>query len=169
MTDLTPAPLPPIEPARFREGMSRVPGAVHLVATDGPAGLGGFTATAVTSVADTPPMLLVCVNGANQSCRQLVENGVFCVSALAAEDEALAGVFAGRTGVHGPGKFASGAWAPLATGAPALASALAAFDCRVVDMRPAATHLVIFGEVVGISVGPHRPALVYRERAFHRI
>src|SRR5689334_610142 len=32
----------------FREGMSRVAAAVHVVTTDGPSGRAGFTATAVT-------------------------------------------------------------------------------------------------------------------------
>ncbi|MET0746456.1 MAG: flavin reductase, partial [Microvirga sp.] len=46
---------PSPDPSRFREGMSRVAGAVHLVTTDGPAGRAGFTATAVTPVTDDPP------------------------------------------------------------------------------------------------------------------
>jgi flavin reductase (DIM6/NTAB) family NADH-FMN oxidoreductase RutF len=164
-----PAALETIAPALFRDGMSRVPGAVHLVATDGPAGRGGFTATAVASVADTPPTLLVCANGTNRSCERLVANGVLTVNALAHADEALALAFAGRTGLYGEDRFALGAWERLATGAPALASSLVSFDCRVIEARPVATHLVIFGEVVDIRLGAPGPALVYRARGFHGV
>jgi flavin reductase (DIM6/NTAB) family NADH-FMN oxidoreductase RutF len=164
-----PSFLLPIDPARFREGMSRVAGAVHLVATDGPAGRGGFTATAVASVADTPPTLLVCANGSNRSCERLIANGVFSVSTLAGSDEALAVAFSGRTGVYGEDRFGLGTWDRLATGTPALATSLAAFDCRVIEARPMATHVVIFGEVVDLRLGPAGPALVYRERGFHSV
>ena len=54
-----------------------------MIATDGPAGRTGFTATAVTSVSDAPPTLLVCLNRASTSAPRFVANGVFCVNALA--------------------------------------------------------------------------------------
>ena len=47
-----------IEPAAFREAMSRLGAAVHVVTTDGPGGKGGFTATAVCAISDAPAMLL---------------------------------------------------------------------------------------------------------------
>jgi flavin reductase (DIM6/NTAB) family NADH-FMN oxidoreductase RutF len=162
-------PLPTVDPTLFRDGMSRVPGAVHLVTTDGPEGSGGFTATAVTSVADTPPTLLVCANGANRSCGRLIANGVFCVNTLSHADEALAGAFAGRTGVYGEERFKLGSWARLATGAPFLETAVVGFDCRVIEARPVATHLVIFGEVVGVRLGPPGSALVYCQRRFQGV
>ncbi len=45
----------------FREGMSRLGAAVNIITTDGPAGRAGFTASAVCSVTDSPPTLLVCL------------------------------------------------------------------------------------------------------------
>ena len=162
-------PLPTVDPTLFRDGMSRVPGAVHLVTTDGPEGSGGFTATAVTSVADTPPTLLVCANGANRSCGRLIANGVFCVNTLSHADEALAGIFAGRTGVYGNDRFGLGSWTRIVTGAPALETAVVGFDCRVIEARPVATHLVIFGEVVGVRLGPPGSALVYCQRRFQGV
>src|SRR5690242_9975305 len=62
----------------FREGMSRVAGAVHVVTTEGPSGRAGFTATAMTPVTDSPASLLVCVNTASRSAQALLANGVFC-------------------------------------------------------------------------------------------
>ena len=74
----------------FREGMSRVAEAVHVVTTDGAAGRAGFTATAVTPVTDSPASLLVCVNTASRSAQALLANRVFCVNTLSAEDLTLA-------------------------------------------------------------------------------
>ncbi len=47
--------------ASFRDAMAHVGAAVNIITTDGPAGRAGFTASAVCSVTDTPPTLLVCL------------------------------------------------------------------------------------------------------------
>lgn len=46
----------------FRQGMSNLGAAVNVITTQGEAGQAGFTASAVCSVTDTPPTLLVCLN-----------------------------------------------------------------------------------------------------------
>jgi flavin reductase len=51
-----------VEQKVFREAMSRLGAAVHVITTDGHAGKTGFTATAVVLVSDAPPTLLVCLN-----------------------------------------------------------------------------------------------------------
>lgn len=159
----------PVEAALFRKGMSRVAGAVHVVATDGPAGRAGFTATAVTPVTDSPASLLVCINAAGRSARSLTANRVFCVNTLSAEDVAVAEAFAGRSAPRGRDRFAVGAWGTHLTGAPLLASSLVAFECRLADARLVATHHVIIGEIVAIRLGEPRSALVYQGRAYHRL
>src|SRR5215467_5185081 len=126
-----PDPIKTVDPAAFREAMSRLGAAVHVVTSDGRAGRSGFTATAVCSVSDQPPMLLVCLNRRSQGTPILRENGVFCVNTLDADAADLADVFAGRTGTAAAGRFAAGIWGTLATGAPMLARAVVAFDCRV--------------------------------------
>ncbi|MGP9818997.1 flavin reductase family protein [Salinarimonas sp. NSM] len=156
-----------LDAGTFRDAMSRVPGAVHVVTTRGPSGRAGFTATAVTAVSDHPPTLLVCANAGSESTQALVANGVFCVGTLAWDDEPLANVFAGRAELRGEARFGQGVWTTLATGAPVLESALVAFDCRLVSAEIVGTHHVVIGEVVDLRVGRHARALVYRERAFH--
>jgi flavin reductase len=153
----------------FREGMSRVVGAVHVVTTDGPSGRAGFTATAVTPVTDSPASLLVCVNTASRSAQALLANRVFCVNTLGGDSLALADVFAGRTELQGQERFTVGQWAKLATGAPALAASVVSFDCRISDARVVATHHVIIGEIVGIRLGEQKPALVYQGRLYREL
>ena len=54
--------LPGVEHDAFRNAMACLGAAVNIITTDGPAGRAGFTASAVCSVTDTPPTLLVCLN-----------------------------------------------------------------------------------------------------------
>ena len=132
----------------FREGMSRVAGAVHVVSTGGARGRAGFTATAIAPVTDSPASLLVCVNAA---------------------DTRIADVFAGRADLQGEARFSVGEWETLATGSPVLTSALVSFDCRLTDARIVATHHIIIGEIVAIRLGEARSTLVYQGRAYREL
>jgi flavin reductase len=164
-----PEPVATVEPRLFREAMSRLGAAVHVVTTAGPGGRTGFTATAVCSVSDAPPTLLVCLNRRSPGGPLLRQNGVFCVNTLGADAEAIADVFAGRTGVYMEERFRVGTWATLTTGAPTLADAVVAFDCRIIEVKAVASHNVIFGAVEAVHLGGGGPALVYHDRAYKRV
>ncbi|AWM87537.1 flavin reductase family protein [Microvirga sp. 17 mud 1-3] len=160
---------PAVDAALFREGMSRVAAAVHVVTTDGSAGRAGFTATAVTPVTDDPASLLVCVNASGRTAKALIANGVFCVNTLGIGDVPVADAFAGRANLQGQDRFALGTWGVLETGAPLLMSSLVAFDCRLDDARLVASHYVIVGRIVGVRLGEEQPALAHQGRLYHRI
>ncbi|MGV3635265.1 MAG: flavin reductase [Pseudorhodoplanes sp.] len=161
------APVAP--PEMFREAMSRLGAAVHIITTSGAAGRAGFTATAVASVSDTPPTVLVCLNRKSQITPIMRENKVFCVNTLASSEEELANVFAGRTGVFMAERFMRGDWVKLETGAPVLTNAIAALDCRVLEMKSVATHDIYFGEVAAIRLANAEKALVYHARAYKHV
>jgi flavin reductase len=158
-----------VEQKTFREAMSRLGAAVHVITTDGHSGKTGFTATAVCSVSDAPPMLLVCLNRGATSMPILRGNGVFCVNTLRAGDELIADTFAGRTKVSRESRFESGEWGTLSTGSPALMSAVVAFDCRVIEIKAVASHDIYFGIVEAIHQGGAGAALVYHDRAYKQV
>jgi flavin reductase len=164
-----PAELKAVEAAPFREAMARLGAAVNVITTAGVAGRAGFTATAVCSVSDQPPTLLVCLNRRSRGTPVLRENGVFCVNTLAAEQESIADVFAGRGGAAGEERFKVGDWMELATGSPVLRSAAVAFDCRTVEVKTVATHNIFFAVVEAVHIGESCPALVYHERCYKRV
>ncbi len=137
--------------------------------TDGPGGKTGFTATAVCSVSDSPATLLICLNRGAVSMPVLRENGVFCVNTLRAGEEIIADTFAGRTKVAREARFDTGQWGKLATGSPVLQSAVAAFDCRVTEVKSVASHDVYFGLVEAIHSGPPGAALVYHDRLYKQL
>jgi flavin reductase len=165
-TAVAPEPIASVDQKPFREAMARLGAAVHVVTTAGPGGKTGFTATAVCSVSDQPAMLLVCLNRRSNSAPVVSQNGVFCVNTLGAAEEKLADMFAGRSGVHLEERFSVGEWTTLQTGSPVLASAVVAFDCRVIEVKAMASHNVIFGAVEAVRLGPGGPALVYHDRAY---
>lgn len=162
-------PVRTVEPRLFREAMSRIGTAAHVVATGGAAGKAGFTATAVASVLDAPPTLLVCLNTASRVTAVLKANGVMSVNMLRAGEEAIADVFAGRTGASAEERFKSGEWIALATGSPVLHSTLISFDCRILEAKEVGTHNVFFAAVEAIRHGKAGPALVYHERVYKRV
>jgi flavin reductase (DIM6/NTAB) family NADH-FMN oxidoreductase RutF len=158
-----------VEAAQFREAMSQLGAAVHVVTTAGAAGTAGFTATAVCSVSDKPATLLVCINRRSQATPILEVNRVLCVNTLRAGTDAIADVFAGRTGCTMAERFNSGTWGELSTGSPILADAVVACDCRVIEIKSVATHNVVFVGVVAVRLGRPGAALVYHERAYKQV
>jgi len=160
----------PIERKEFRDAMARLPAAVNIVTTDGVAGLGGFTASAVCSVTDSPPTLLVCMNRSVSSCDAFRENGVLCVNTLCGTQQELSTNFAGFTGVDGPARFEAGVGRKVVTGAPVLEGALEAFDARITDVVEKGTHLVFFAEIEGIRTAEGiEAALLYFARDYHLV
>jgi flavin reductase len=160
---------PAIDESRFREAMSRVAAAVHIVTTDGPAGLGGITATSVASITLEPPMMLFCINKNSPSAARVIKNGVFCINTLIASQETLANVFAGRTGHRLEERFTWGDWTKLATGAPVLKRAGAVFDCRLAEVKEVMTHFVMIGAVKAVNYGQQGCNFIYASRSYGRI
>jgi flavin reductase len=159
------APTEQVTQQTFREAMALLGSAVHIITTDGVAGRGGFTASAVTSVTDTPPTLLVCVNRSVSSYSALIENGVLCVNTLGTHHRDVSRIFSEK--VDNAIRFSSGRWKVGVTGAPSLADALVSFDCRINDIKDVGTHSVLFCDVLGLTLGGAGDALVYHRRSYH--
>jgi flavin reductase len=154
----------------FRDAMARLGAAVNVITTGGPAGRGGFTASAVCSVTDEPPTLLVCMNRNATAAPVLKANGNVCVNVVAAGQKEVAMVFAGVTKCTMEERFDAGTWASLATGAPVLQGAVVSFDCRVAEIVEKGTHCVVFAEVAGIRGGSHHEhGLIYFGRDYHPV
>lgn len=81
----------------FRDAMARLGSAVNIITTDGPAGRAGFTASAVCSVTDTPPTLLVCLNRSASVYSVFQQNQTLCVNTLCADHESLSNLFGGKS------------------------------------------------------------------------
>ena len=118
----------------FRNAMAHMSAAVNIIATDGEAGRCGITATAVCSVTDTPPTLMVCINRNSEMNAVFKANGRLCVNVLSAAQEEAARHFAGMTGVAMDERFARDAWQASEGGLPVLEGALANLQGRIVEV-----------------------------------
>jgi flavin reductase (DIM6/NTAB) family NADH-FMN oxidoreductase RutF len=147
--------------AAFRRAMRAFASGVAIVACgDGDRRI-GCTVTSFASLALTPPTLFICLTRASSTLTGLREAGAFSVNLLAARHELLAQRFSGRGGVHGSRRFDSAHWTALATGAPVLADALAAFDCLVEEVVERHSHAIVLGAVVSLREGVGEPALAH--------
>ena len=154
----------------FRDAMARLGAAVNIITTGGSAGRGGFTASAVCSVTDEPPTLLVCMNRNATAAAALRANGTVCVNVVAAGQQDAAMVVAGVTKCSMEERFDAGTWTTHATGAPVLDGAVTSFDCKVTEIIEKGTHLVVFAEVQGIRHGhDDEHGLIYYGRDYHPV
>lgn len=149
----------------FLDAMSRVCGAANLITTNGPSGKGGFVATAMCSVTDTPPTLLVCMNRSSQQSNLFLDNGQFCVNVLSHEDRSLAEAFAGKVKDMGE-RYELAGWQQFASGNSGVIGALAAIDCRLSSHQQVGSHNVLFGEVMDVFLSDQNAPLLYHNRAF---
>jgi len=165
MKDLPLAELASVEKQAFRDAMAHLGSAVNIITTDGAAGRAGFTASAVCSVTDSPPTLLVCLNRSASVYPVFQQNQVLCVNTLSDRHESLSNLFGGKTPMET--RFAAAEWVAMATGSPALQGALTSFDCRVSQVTSIGTHDVLFCEVIDILRSDDSHGLVYFDRRYH--
>ncbi len=158
-----------VDPAIYRNGMARYAGHVQVATTQWQGVRRGVTVTAACSVSDDPATVLVCLNASNEANAIFEQSGSFALNALAGHHQALAKALAGFERLPVDQRFALADWVQLATGAPVLADALVAFDCRLLEIKRMGTHMVLFGQVVAMHFGPDNPPLIYLDRAFHAL
>lgn len=156
-----------IEATDFKNAMACLTSAVNVVTTVGASGCHGFTASAVCSVTDTPPTLLVCMNKSSRSHAHFVENKILSVNVLSAQQEHISNVFASKMATEE--RFQQGTWTELETGAPILEEALVSFDCEIDQIQEVGTHSIFMCRVVAIQQNQQDEGLVYFNRAYHSV
>lgn len=128
----------------FRQALGAFPtGVAVVIAADGPHPT-GITANSFTSVSLDPPLVLWCL--AKDSQRYDIFAGApgFTISILGAEHREVSARLA-RPGEH---RLDGLPLIKTALGPPALAEALAVFECRHHDSKDGGDHTILIGEVV---------------------
>lgn len=155
-----------VTPELFRSAMSCVTAAVHVVTTTGISGDGGITATAVCSISDSPPRLLVCLNTRSRAHELVLASGVLAVNVLSREQQDVASAFAGHGGLPMHERFLRADWVRGQTGSPLLVGSLAVFDCTVESAIEMGTHRIFICNVESTAVSGGTSCLVYGYRRF---
>lgn len=162
MTEITP------QQREFRQAMAHLAAAVNIVTTEGPHGKLGITVTAVCSVTDTPPTVLVCVNKRSAAHDIFQNNGVVAINVLGSDQSELAQHFAGSTNVPMAERFTWDIW-DEDSDAPTLRDARVALVGRIRDTYSRGTHTVMFVELHSIRTCCETEGLIYDSRNFHRV
>lgn len=151
----------------FRNAMANLGAAVHIITTDGATGRAGFTASAVCSVTDSPPSLLVCINRNSSAYAATLSNRVVCINTLSASQQPMSAAFSAKAPMDE--RFASGEWVEEAGRAPALRGAIMSLHCRISNTVSVGTHDILLCEVDRIDANPHGGILIYYNRKYHDI
>jgi flavin reductase (DIM6/NTAB) family NADH-FMN oxidoreductase RutF len=156
----------PAEDATFKTAMRLLASGVTIVATRWQGERSGLTATAVCSLALSPPRVLASVNMGGQSYELLAKSRCMSVNLLAEDHKEMAQRFALRREHLREDRFAIGDWQERVTGAPVLADALAGLDCRITEIVPLDTHAILIGTVEDVVFGPKRAPLIHFEGSY---
>jgi flavin reductase (NADH) len=128
-----------------------------------------MTATAVCSVTDDPPTVLVCVNRNSAMNEVFKSNGRVVLNVLSGEHENVAKHFAGMTGIAMDDRFARDGWHIDDGTVPVLPDALVNIAGRIDQVVEVGTHSVLLIAVDEIRAGSAAAGLVYFDREFHKL
>ncbi len=151
-----------VSPGTVRQALGHFATGVTVVtSSNNRGGPVGTTASAVSSLSLTPPLLLVCLERSSQTLASIRERGTFAVNVLAEGQERLSANFARR----GSAADWSGVGYRLGTtGDPHLDGVLAALDCRLENCLDGGDHEIVVGRLLalGRSAAERGPLLHYR-------
>ena len=145
----------------YRALMRHQAGAVTIVAGGQAPNRAGLTATAVSSLSDSPPTVLACVGRRTGAHSVIANSNAFSINVLARDQQIIAERFAGRDNVSGEARFEGTQWSNLTTGAPVLEGALANLDCELLEQHAFSTHSIFIGRVLSGRMKPELSPLLY--------
>lgn len=160
-----PETLSPVDATQFRSLMAGFPVGVTIVTALEPSGSPtGMTCSSLCSVTIEPPTLLVCLRAEGRTSTAIARQGRFAVNMLHDGARSTAELFASAL----PGRFDHVRWEyePGWCGPQLTEYAHSVAHCRLAGIQPIGTHLVMFGEVVGIWLRHRRSPLVYGLRRY---
>jgi len=152
-----------IERDLFRSVMARSAHPTYIVAVRSSDTISGFTASAVASVSDTPPTLLVCVNRATSVAPLLSVNSAISFNLLSGQQAYLAQAFSRRE----DRVFDSDIWDIDSASAPAVRDAVFCARGRIHSVLDGGTHNIVIAQIHSVVNMKSRDVLVHSHRMFH--
>lgn len=145
--------------ADFKAAMRKLAATVTIVTTSHEGAPHGMPATAVTSLSDNPPSLLVCINRSASMHGPTTRSRHFCVNLLTQDQAELCAEFGTRVGGD---RFNVGEWRVGLHDLPHMATAAAAIFCTVEEQLDFGTHTIFVGRIDEIAMGAAADPLVYQ-------
>ena len=157
MTTIASAPID--VPSFWRAVSNRAVGAA-VIGAAGRDGWAGFFALSATHLSASPPRIMVSIDARTTALSAVREGGCFSVNYLPSDRGDLVPVFTGKAGLANAERFTTAQWITLATGAPVLASAVGAFDCRLDELIEREGASIAIGTLVDFTADPNAAPLV---------
>lgn len=153
----------------FRDAMATLGAGVNIITTNGPAGKCGLTATAVVSITDSPPTMLVSINKNSATNDSFKANSRMAVNILNADQQLAAEYFGGMHPVSMEERFAKFDFTEGKGKLPILKNAIANLEGSIVATHEVGTHTLFILELDSIEIVGSGDALIYFNRQFHQL
>lgn len=168
LTETAPA-LEVVDQDAFKQAMRVLPAGVVMVTTRVEGRPWGLTISSCCSVSVEPPQILISLRSTTVTCQEILRDGSFGVSILAADQRALAEHGAAVASAKFIDEFCETGGECETLDSPMVSGALYHLDCSLAAHYPASDHELIVGLVRGAVA--HSPAgqpepLLYFDRQF---
>ncbi|WP_374360594.1 flavin reductase family protein [Streptomyces sp. NP-1717] len=151
---------PGIAPERFRKVFRRYPAGVVVVTAEAGHGPVGFTATSLTSLSLSPPLVSFGIALTGSSWPTIERASSAVVNFLGAEQEPLARTFA----TSGIDRFAAPTdWGRLPEGEPVLDGVAGWLRLSIQQIVPAGDHRIVVGRVEDAAHDDARSPLLFHD------
>ncbi len=141
----------------FRHALGLFPTGVAVVTTTGPVSQVGITVNSFVSVSLDPPLVLWCIDKNSERYDAFTKADYYTVSILGTTQEAIS-IQLARGGAH---QLAGVPLIPTESGPPALANALAVFECEIHAVHDGGDHAILVGRVLRFSASDAGAPLVF--------
>jgi flavin reductase (DIM6/NTAB) family NADH-FMN oxidoreductase RutF len=147
--------------------LRKIPHGVYIVGVKQDSELNAFTATWLTQVSFTPPLVALGIKKDSHSFEMIKHDRVFSVNLLGKGQKPIAEHFVRPASVVGE-KLKDVRYRPGKTGTPVLEEAIAYFECEVREIaNEQGDHAVVIGEVIEAGVRKDEPALTLMDTGWH--
>lgn len=147
--------------------LRKIPHGVYIIGVKQDSQLHAFTATWLTQVSFTPPLVAVGIKKDSHSLEMIKSDGVFSVNFLKKDQKSSAEHFVKPSKVLGE-KLKEIKHHQGSTGAPILDEALGFIECRVSEItNELGDHAVVIGEVVEAANNNDEPALMLMDTGWN--
>jgi flavin reductase (DIM6/NTAB) family NADH-FMN oxidoreductase RutF len=134
----------PFDPKAFRQALGCFPTGVAVVTACGGGADVGITVNSFTSVSLDPPLVMWCIDRRSDRFEAFTKAGRYTISILGTKHQDVSSRLA-RQGEHSLEHFAL---MKTQSGPPALADALAVFECESHAVYDGGDHAILIGRVV---------------------
>ncbi len=154
----------------FRDAMATLGAGVNIITTNGPKGRCGLTATAVVSITDTPPTMLVSINRNSATNEAFKENKRMVINICHADQQLAAEYFGGMHPVSMETRFEKFDFYEGRYQLPILRGAIANLEGIITNTLEVGTHTLFIVEIEEMIINQEKgPALIYFNRQFHEL